>query len=120
MILADTSIWIDHFRHGTNGLRDLLNEGQVAIHPFVIGELACGSLKDRALILTSLNTLPPVRAATHGEVIALLDQHKLWGLGLGWVDVHLLASTLLSNCRLWSGDDRLAKAAKRLRCAVVP
>jgi len=114
MILADTSIWIDHLRGARNGLNELLTGGEVLVHPLVIGELACASLKDRALILSSLEELPAARLALHHEVIALIDQRKLWGRGLGLVDINLLASALLTECRLWTRDQRLATAAKSL------
>ncbi len=115
MILADTSVWIEHFRHGDIGLDALLAAEQVLIHPFVIGELACGSLKDRALVLSCLDAFPAATVAAHSEVRTLIETHKLWNLGLGWTDVHLLASSLLSHCRLWTFDKRLAQAAARLK-----
>ena len=114
MVLADTSIWIEHFRHRHPTLADHLSEGFVLMHPFVSGELVCGSLKDRAAILSDLHVLPPARLASNAEVLQLIEDRRLWGRGLGWIDAHLLASALLSNCRSWTLDIRLAKAAAEL------
>ena len=111
MILVDTSVWIAHFRKGGSGLAELLSEALVLVHPFVVGELACGDLRDRARILSDLEALPSAVSATHAEVIRLIEDRKLWGLGIGWVDGHLLASALLSNCQLWTLDTRLVRAA---------
>ena len=114
MLLADTSVWIEHFRRGNQRLKDYLSEGVVLMHPVVCGELACGNLKDRAAILSNLNTLPAAALASDHEVLLLVEGRRLWGRGLGWIDAHLLASALLSNCRLWTLDVRLAKAAVEL------
>jgi len=111
MILVDTSVWIDHFRTGGSKLGDLLRQSLVRVHPFVIGELACGNLKAWARILSDLEALPSALSATHEEVIRLVEARKLWGLGMGWIDVHLLASALLSNCQLWTLDGKLVQAA---------
>jgi predicted nucleic acid-binding protein len=114
MVLADTSVWIAHFRQGEPALVDRLREGLVLMHPFVSGELACGNLKDRAAILSDLHALPPAINASHEEVLHLVEDRRLWGRGLGWIDVHLLASARLSNCRFWTLDTRLEKAAAEL------
>ena len=114
MVLADTSIWIEHFRHREPTLADRLSEGLVLMHPFVSGELACGILNGRAAILSDLHALPPSRLASNAEVLQLIEARRLWGRGLGWIDAHLLASALLSNCRFWTLDVRLAKAAAEL------
>jgi predicted nucleic acid-binding protein len=111
MILVDTSVWIAHFRKGGSRLAELLSEALVLVHPFVVGELACGDLRDRARILSDLEALPSAVSATHAEVIRLIEDRKLWGLGIGWIDGHLLASALLSNCQLWTLDTRLVRAA---------
>jgi len=111
MILVDTSVWIAHFCKGESGLAALLNEGSVLVHPFVIGELACGDLRNRARILSDLEALPSVDSATHEEVMRLMEDRRLWGLGIGWIDGHLLASALLSNCQLWTLDRKLVRAA---------
>ena len=97
MVLADTSVWIEHFRHGDQALAKILSEGGVLMHPFVRGELACGNLKDRPAILAGLNALPSAKLALKEEVLQLIDGRRLWGRGLGWVDTHLFASALLST-----------------------
>ena len=114
MVLADTSVWIEHFRRGEPTLANHLSEGLVLMHPFVSGELACGNLKHRAAILSDLNDMPQSRLASNAEVLHLIEDRRLWGRGLGWIDAHLLASALLSNCRFWTLDVRLAKAAAEL------
>ena len=114
MILADTSVWIDHLRNGSPALRRLLADGDVLSHPFVIGELACGSLTKRAEILSLLGALPPSVVAEHSEVLALVDAKRLRGRGLGWIDAHLLSSTLLSGAWLWTFDRALARAASSI------
>lgn len=111
MWLADTSVWIEHFRHGKPELADRLREGVILMHPSVRGELACGNLKDRTHVLYELGCLPLATIATDSEVLHLIETRKLWGRGLGWTDVQLLASALLSRCRLWTLDNRLAKTA---------
>jgi predicted nucleic acid-binding protein len=111
MILVDTSVWIAHFRKGGAGLGELLRESLVMVHPFIIGELACGNLKNRVQILNDLKALPCAVSATHEEVLRLIEDRKLWGLGVGWVDAHLLASALLSNCEFWTLDGKLLRAA---------
>ena len=118
MILADTSVWIDHFRKGNERLSRLLNEGQVLSHPFVIGELACGNLRNRKKILGMLSALPCVQVADHDEVIHFLAKHRIQGQGVGWIDAHLLASSFLTRCRLWTLDESLAVIARTLRIDV--
>ena len=114
MVLADTSVWIQHFRYGERALADLLSDGLVLMHPFVWGELACGNLKDRAGILSDLRTLPPAKSASNAEVLQFVEDRRLWGRGLGWIDAHLLASALLSHCRFWTLDKSLEQAATEL------
>jgi hypothetical protein len=114
MVLADTSVWIEHFRRREPALAGLLSEGIVLMHPFVAGELACGTLKGRAATLSYLRALPPARLASDAEVLHLIEDRRLWGEGLGWVDAHLLASALLSTCQFWTRDVKLAKAAREL------
>ncbi|QOY86120.1 type II toxin-antitoxin system VapC family toxin [Paludibaculum fermentans] len=114
MVLVDTSVWIQHLRAGEPKLSALLADGLVVMHPFVLGELACGNLKDRATILSSLGSLPAAQLATHAEVLWLIEDSKLSGRGLGWTDVHLLASSLLSPCEFWTLDKRLFAAASEL------
>jgi predicted nucleic acid-binding protein len=114
MVLVDTSVWIQHFRQGEPVLIDRLSEGVVLMHPFVSGELACGNLRHRSEILSDLHALPPASLASNSEVLNLIEDRRLWGRGLGWVDLHLLASALLSGCGFWTLDRRLAVAAKEL------
>ncbi len=115
MILVDTSVWIDHLRKGDQGLARLLNEGVVLCHPFVIGELACGNLKNRTEILSLLAALPISSVASHQEATHLVTDRKLAGKGIGWIDVHLLASALLSNCTLWTKDNALGAIARTIK-----
>ena len=114
MVLADTSVWVDHLRHSDPLLISYLSEGLVLMHPFVSGELACGNLKDRATTLFDLNALPLAKPASNAEVLQLIEDRRLWGRGLGWIDAHLLASALLSNCQFWTLDTRLARAGAEL------
>lgn len=118
MILVDTSVWIEHLRRGSERLRSLLSDEQVLCHPFVVGELACGSLRNRQEILDMLRALPQARVAEQEEVLLFLETRHLYGHGLGWVDAHLLASTLLSECRLWTLDNPLRRAASALDVAL--
>jgi predicted nucleic acid-binding protein len=111
MMLVDTSVWISHFREGEPVLVDLLAEGLVVMHPFVSGELACGNLRNRATLLADLHALPAASRASDAEVMRLIDERRLWGRGLGWIDAHLLASSLISNCRFWTLDKKLGNTA---------
>ena len=115
MILVDTSVWVDHLRKGSRALAAFLEDGRVLCHPFVIGELACGNVQNRAEILSLLAALPAAAAAGHEEAMHLLSDRKLHGKGLGWIDIHLLASALLTGCRLWTKDRALAAAARTLK-----
>ena len=118
MILVDTSVWIEHLRMGSERLRSLLYNEQVLCHPFVVGELACGTLHNRQEILSTLRALPEARVAEQEEVLRFLEARHLYGRGLGWVDAHLLASTLLTGCRLWTLDQPLRKAAAAVHVLV--
>jgi predicted nucleic acid-binding protein len=115
MILADTSVWIELFRRGDRTLQALLDEGQVVTHEFVLGELACGSLHNRPVTLEYLKQLASTPAAQHQEVMAFVESNRLHGLGLGWIDLHLLAAARLGQCQLYTLDRRLGEAARRLR-----
>ena len=114
MILVDTSVWIEHFRAGSERLKTLLLDGQVLCHPLVVGELACGTLQKRAEILTMLKALPEAHLLDHQEVMSFLEARHFYGRGIGWVDAHLLASTLLTRCALWTFDKPLRRAAAAL------
>ena len=114
MILVDTSVWIDHLRKGNARLRSLLVANAVLTHPFVVGELACGTLQARAAILEYLQELPAAVIADHHEALSLLENKRLYGRGIGWVDVHLLASARLSGARLWTLDESLSAVAASL------
>ena len=119
MILVDTSIWVSHFRDGNPQLRDLLLNGQVACHPFIVGELACGNIKNREEILSLLQELSVVTIADHMEVLHLIEQHRLMGIGLGYIDVHLLASALLSEMPLWTRDKKLREVVIKLNISYI-
>ena len=114
MILADTSVWVDHLRRGNARLVETLEASVVLCHPFVIGELACGTLRNRASVLALLGELPQATVAGHDEVLTLLQARRLMGRGLGYVDVCLLAAALLDGATLWTRDKRLAQAAKTI------
>lgn len=111
MVLVDTSIWVEHLRNGHDRLIELLDEGRVLIHPFVIGELACGNIRNRVEILALLHALPMSTVADIEEIIVFIDTNRLMGKGLGYVDVNMLASAILSNVCLWTRDKPLADAA---------
>jgi predicted nucleic acid-binding protein len=117
VILVDTSVWIDHLHVSEPRLVTLLLEEQVLGHPFVLGELACGSMKRRSEILGLLQHLPQIAAMSHPEVLVFVERRALMAKGLGWIDVHLLASTVVSGHTLWTSDKRLADAARRLGIA---
>ena len=112
MILVDTSVWVEHLRCGLPRLAALLQEGTVLIHPWVIGDLACGTLSNRRQVLELLQGLPAATVASAAEVLLLIERDQLMGRGIGYVDVHLLASARLSHCRLWTQDRRLAAVAQ--------
>lgn len=114
MILVDTSLWVDHLRRGMAGLDAPLHEGQVLCHPFIIGELACGNLRNRADIISLLQTLPAIRSAEDEEVLLFIEKHRLMGKGLGYIDMHLLTSARLSHAPLWTLDKPLGNAAAAL------
>jgi len=118
MILVDTSIWIDHIRSSNPELQGLLEQKQILSHPFVIGELAVGNLKDRDVILSSLQELPEAIVTQNHEVLHFLSRHALYGVGIGYIDAHLLASARLSaGTSLWTRDQRLHQVATKLSLA---
>jgi predicted nucleic acid-binding protein len=114
VILVDTSIWVEHLRRGCGGLAALLEAGEVVCHSFIVGELACGNLDNRKEILSLLAELPSVPSADEGEFLAFIEGNRLAGSGLGFVDVHLLASTRLSGAQLWTSDRVLKQVAARM------
>lgn len=114
MILVDTSVWVDHLRTGDRQLVAFLEDGRVLAHPWVTGELALGNLSRRREILGLLHNLPQSTVATDAEVLMLIDDKHLFGLGIGLVDAHLLAATMLTTgSRLWTRDKRLAAVASQ-------
>lgn len=118
MILVDTSVWIDHLRANEPALAKLLRQNQVFSHPFVRGELALGNLQQRSIILTAMDNLPQAPLVFDNEVNFFIENHKLFGLGIGYIDVHLLASTkMMGNSQLWTRDKRLLLAAIKLEVA---
>jgi predicted nucleic acid-binding protein len=114
MVLVDTSVWTQHLRRGEPVLADCLSEGLVLMHPCVFGEVACGNLKNRTAVLSAMQQLPPATTASDDEVFRFLENRRLWGRGLGWIDLHLLASAALSRSGFWTLDKRLAQTANEL------
>jgi predicted nucleic acid-binding protein len=114
MVLVDTSVWVEHLRSGNIGLESLLNDGDVVCHPFIIGELACGNLKNRAEIISLLQELPLALQADDEEALHFIEDRKLMGKGIGYVDVHLLMSAILTKSSLWTLDKRLHDVAGKL------
>jgi len=117
MILVDSSVWMNHFRTTEPRLEALLVQELVLLHPFVLGELACGNLSKRAETIALLEKLPAAAVASEPEVRHLLESRRLWGTGLGWVDMHLLASALIEQSMLWTADRAMTAAAKQLGMA---
>jgi predicted nucleic acid-binding protein len=118
VILVDTSVWVDHLRAGNPRLVTELDGGRVLTHPFVIGELACGTLRNRREVLDLLSRLPSAPMATHAEALDFLERRALMGRGIGFIDVHLLASAALATpATLWTRDRRLAAIAAELSLA---
>lgn len=121
MILADTSVWIDHFNSENLQLTALMDDGEVLMHPMVIGELACGNLPNRYEVLSQLDDLPVSLIATDDEVLFFIERNRLMGRGIGYIDAHLLASVAMSaSALLWTRDRRLMNAAAELNLAWLP
>lgn len=114
MVLVDTSVWVSHLREKNPKLEGLLNDGDVVSHPFIIGELACGNLKNRTEILTLLQALPMATQAEHEDVARFIENYQLMGKGLGYIDMHLLASALLSEVLIWTLDKKLEEVSTEL------
>ncbi len=120
MILVDTSVWINHFRFCSPLLVKLLDQQRVLLHPFILGEIACGNLTQRKEIISLLHVLPTVQTADHDDILYFIDQHNLMGRGVGLVDVHLLASCMIERCPIWTADKRLKAVAQELETAFDP
>ena len=114
MVLVDTSVWVTHLRQGAIGLEALLHDGRVVCHPFIVGELACGNLQNRSEIISLLQTLPGAIRAEHEEIMKFIENYRLMGKGLGYIDIHLLASAMLTGIPLWTIDKKLNEVAIKL------
>lgn len=114
MVLVDTSVWVEHLRSGNIGLEKLLNEGHVVCHLFIVGELACGNLSNRAEILSLLQALPLADHAEHEEVMHVIKNNSLMGKGLGFIDMHLIASAILTKVPIWTLDKKLKEVSSKL------
>ncbi len=114
MVLVDTSVWVSHLRDGDVGLEKLLNDGEVVCHPFIIGELACGNLKNRREILMHLQSLPKTIFAEDEEVLEFIENRRLMGKGLGYIDIHLITAAVLTDVPLWTFDKTLDKISEKI------
>jgi hypothetical protein len=112
MVLVDTSVWVSHLRDGNASLAKLLNDGYVICHPFIVGEIACGNLKNRSEILSLLQALPMAIQAEYEEVLQFIENNQLMGKGLGYIDIHLIASAILTGISMWTLDKKLDKVSK--------
>jgi predicted nucleic acid-binding protein len=119
MVLVDTSVWIQHLRQGSPALARLLMDGQAVCHPYIVGELACGHLQNRSEILALLSSLPCAEVAGHEEALQFIDTYRLMSKGLGYIDIHLLASAALTGAPLWTLDKQLKQAALSLNLAYI-
>ena len=117
MKLVDTSVWIDHFQRPNQSLIELLDSESLLCHPFIVGELACGTFRNREEVLPTLRRLPFAPEIDHAHVLTLVERHRLMGSGIGWIDAHLLASSLVLGCALFTLDQPLKAAAKKLGIA---
>lgn len=118
MVLVDTSVWIDHFRIGLRPLAELLDHNRVLMHPFVLGEIAFGNLRERRQTLQLMASLPNASKASDDEVLAFIESNRLMGAGIGFIDAHLLAATALAaDATLWTHDRRLHQTAETLGLA---
>ena len=114
MVLVDTSIWISHLRYGNSRLQKLLEDGRVVIHPFIIGELACGNISNRTEIISLMQSLPMLDIIEHEELLLFIEQNQIMGKGLGFVDVHLMAAARLAGIPLWTQDKKFKQTCSRL------
>lgn len=117
-MIVDTSVWVQHLRKGEPRLREQLELGIITVHPFTIGELACGNLRNRIEVLSLLASLPQAPMVDQSELLGFIERERLFGRGIGWIDVHLLASARLSGVQLWTFDRRLAEAAVEMGVAI--
>ncbi|MEW6380068.1 MAG: PIN domain-containing protein [bacterium] len=117
MVIVDTSLWVTHLREGNNHLEELLLNGEVLCHPFIVGELACGNIKNRVELLTLLQSLEMAPTVTLDELLYFIERNRLMGKGVGFVDAHLLASAQLAEVPLWTSDKRLKSSAIDLKVA---
>lgn len=115
IVLVDTSVWIDHLRDGNDQLITLLNDGDAFCHPLIVGEIACGYLENRLEVLDSLQQLPQAIQVDHEEVLLFIEKNQIMGQGLGYIDISILASSLLSGLSLWTFDKKLNKVAKMFK-----
>jgi len=114
MVLVDTSVWVTHLKQGSPRLQTLLLDDSVVCHPFIIGELACGKIKNRAEVLSLLQAIPKLEVVEHEELLLFIERNGLMSMGLGLVDVHLLAAAVLAEVSLWTLDKRLKQASAKL------
>lgn len=117
-MIVDTSVWVQHLRKGEPRLREYLDDGIVMVHPCIVGELACGNIHNRSEVLSLLASLPTTQVVEQDELLHFLEKEQLFGRGIGWVDVHLLASARVSGVQLWTLDRRLSEAARALGVAI--
>jgi predicted nucleic acid-binding protein len=115
LIIVDTSVWLSHLREGNAELGKMLNSAQVMCHPFIIGEIACGNIKNRSEILALLRVLPQAIQVAHEEVLYFIESNSLMGSGLGYVDMHLCASARLTGVPIWTFDKALSEVSKELK-----
>lgn len=120
MILADTSVWVNHLRRGDRNLVGMLQAESVGLHPFILGEIAAGNLRNRERVLAYFASLPELPVAYESEVHHLLESRRLWGSGLGWIDLHILTAAKLSGWHLYTADRAMNQAAARLEIPCVP
>jgi len=120
MVLVDTSVWVSYLRNGNVELSNLLNDGEVICYPFIIGELACGNLKNRSEILALLKLLPQVNTIEHEDALYFIENNDVMGKGLGYIDIHLAASSLISDVPIWTMDKNLERVANALKINYVP
>ena len=114
MVLVDTSVWVSHLRGGNSMLEKLLEDCRVVTHPFIIGELACGNISNRTEIISLMQALPMLDVIEHEELLLFIEHNQMMGIGLGFVDVHLVAAAMLAGIPLWTQDKKLRQACSQL------